>query len=62
MLHANLIHEFRESTIEDEPILGAVLAMPDGRFCPLSWFERVLLALHLTDAPALAAKHFGRAR
>jgi hypothetical protein len=58
MHHATLDHEYRESTIEDEPILGPVLTMPDGRLHPLSWFERVLLALHLTSAPALAAKHF----
>ncbi|HEV8691764.1 MAG TPA: hypothetical protein VGQ91_15790 [Ideonella sp.] len=58
MYEAALVREYRESTIEDEPILGAVLAMPDGRIKPLSWLERVLLALHLTNAKALEAKYF----
>ena len=50
--------EYQESKIEDEPILGPVLAMPDGRIQPLSWLERVLLALHLTNAKLLEARHF----
>ena len=55
---AALAREFRESTIEDEPILGTVLAMPDGRIHPLSRLERILLMLHLTSAKALEAKYF----
>ena len=49
---------FQESRIEDEPILGPVLAMPDGRMQPLSWLERVLVALRLTNARSLEARYF----
>jgi hypothetical protein len=58
MYETTWVQEYRESTIEDEPILGAVLAMPDGRVKPLSVLERVLLALRLTNAKALEAKYF----
>jgi hypothetical protein len=50
--------EYQESRIEDEPILGAVLAMPDGRIQPLTWWERVMVALHLTNAKVLEARYF----
>lgn len=50
--------EYQESRIEDEPILGPVLALPDGRIQPLTWMERVLLALRLTDAKGLEARYF----
>ncbi|KNZ33463.1 MAG: hypothetical protein AD742_06080 [Methylibium sp. NZG] len=50
--------KFQESRIEDEPILGPVLTMPDGRVQPLSWLERVLLALRLTNARSLEARYF----
>ncbi len=50
--------EYQESKIEDEPILGPVLAMPDGRIQPLTWLERVLVALHLTNARLLEARYF----
>jgi hypothetical protein len=50
--------EFQQSKIEDEPILGPVLSMPDGRMQPLTWFERVLLALGLTNAKMLEARYF----
>ena len=50
--------QFQESRIEDEPILGPVLAMPDGRVQPLSWLERVLVALRLTNARSLEARYF----
>ena len=50
--------EYQESRIEDEPILGAVLALPDGRIQPLTWMERVLVKLHLTDAKALEARYW----
>ena len=36
---------YQESRIEDEPILGPVLALPDGRFKRLTWLERGLLAV-----------------
>ena len=51
-------HGFQESRIEDEPILGRVLAMPDGRVQPLTWLERVLVALRLTNAKLLEARYF----
>lgn len=49
--------DFAQSRIEDEPILGTVLRLPDGRVQLLSWWERVLVALHLTDAQALEARY-----
>ena len=49
---------YQESRIEDEPILGAVLALPDGRIQPLTWLERVMVTLHLTNAKALEARYF----
>jgi hypothetical protein len=52
---------FQESRIEDEPILGAVLAMPDGRIQPLTWMERLQVRLHLTNAKALEARYFSAA-
>lgn len=51
-------HGFQESRIEDEPILGPVLAMPDGRVQPLTWLERVMVALRLTNAKLLEARYF----
>ncbi len=50
--------QYRESTIADEPILGPVLFMPDGSIRPLSWLERLLVALRLTSAKDLEARHF----
>ena len=50
--------DYQESRIEEEPILGPVLAMPDGRVHPLSWLDRVKLRLHLTDARALESRYF----
>ncbi len=52
------VRAYKESRIEEEPILGAVLALPDGRIQPLTWLERVLVALHLTDAKALEARYW----
>lgn len=49
---------FQESRIEDEPILGPVLAMPDGRVQPLTWLERVMVALRLANARSLEARYF----
>ena len=50
--------EYQESRIEDEPILGTVLAMPDGRIQPLTLWERLLVTLHLTNAKVLEARYF----
>jgi hypothetical protein len=50
--------EYQESRIEDEPILGPVLAMPDGSIKRLSWLERLLLRLHLTNAKMLEARYY----
>jgi hypothetical protein len=52
------VRAYQESRIEDEPILGPVLALPDGRIQPLTWTERVLLALRLTNAKALEARYY----
>lgn len=47
-----------ESKIEDEPILGPVLFLPDGSIRQLSWMERLLVKLGLTNAKALEARYF----
>jgi hypothetical protein len=52
------VREYQESKIEDEPILGAVLAMPDGRIQPLTWMERLLVTLRLTNAKLLEARYY----
>jgi hypothetical protein len=52
---------YQESRIEDEPILGPVLALPDGRVQPLTLMERVLVRLHLTNARALESRYFKQA-
>jgi hypothetical protein len=54
--------DYQESRIEDEPILGPVLTMPDGRMQRLSLLERMLVALRLTDAKRLEAIYFRPAR
>jgi len=58
MSEAVQARKFQESRIEDEPILGAVLALPDGRIQPLTWLEKVQLKLHLTNAKLLEARYF----
>ena len=58
MYDATLRREYSESTIEEEPILGRVLALPDGRVQPLSWADRLLLTVGLTNARRLEAKYF----
>jgi len=58
MAEAARVREYQESRIEDEPILGAVLTLPDGRIQPLTWLERVLVTLHLTNAKLLEARYF----
>ena len=55
------VREYQESRIEDEPILGAVLVLPSGTIQPLTLWERVLVALHLTSAKALEARYFNLA-
>ena len=49
--------QYRESAIEDEPILGMVLVLPDGSIRALTWFERLMVALHLTNAKTLEARY-----
>jgi hypothetical protein len=56
------IREYQESKIEDEPILGPVLTLPDGRMQPLTMLERLLVSLHLTNAKLLEARYFKSAR
>ncbi len=48
---------FQESKIEDEPILGKVLRLPDGRIQTLTFFERLLVALGLLTAKKLEARY-----
>ena len=52
------IRPYQESRIEDEPILGPVLTLPDGRIKPLTLLERVLVALRLTNAKALELRYY----
>ncbi|HET7524499.1 MAG TPA: hypothetical protein VFK10_01020, partial [Burkholderiaceae bacterium] len=58
MSDATIVEAYQESRIEDEPILGPVLAMPDGSFKRLSWLERLMVRLHLTNAKALEARYY----
>ena len=58
MSEAVQARQFQESRIEDEPILGTVLAMPDGRIQPLTWLEKLQLRLHLTNAKVLEARYY----
>lgn len=58
MSESNRQTEYQESKIEDEPILGPVLMMPDGSIRQLSWLERLMVALRLTDAKQLEARYF----
>lgn len=55
MLDVLKAQEFQESKIEDEPILGRVLVFPGGRIQTLTFVERLLLTLRLTDAKRLEA-------
>ena len=52
------LRAYQESKIEDEPILGPVLMLPDGSMRPLTWLERVMVALRLTNAKLLEARYF----
>lgn len=58
MNEAHPVPQYRESRIEEEPILGRVLALPDGRIQPLTWLERVLVTLHLISVKTLEARYF----
>jgi hypothetical protein len=58
MKEAMRMPRYQESRIEDEPILGSVLALPDGRIQPLTFWEKVLVALRLTNAKNLEAHYF----
>ncbi len=58
MSQSAAVREYQESRIEDEPILGPVLTLPDGRVQPLTWLERVMVSLHLTNAKMLEARYF----
>ena len=49
---------YQESRIDDEPILGAVLTLPDGRTQPLTLWEKVLVNLRLINAKSLEARYF----
>lgn len=58
MIDSLPVREYQESRIEDEPILGSVLALPDGRIQTLTWMEKLLLALRLTNAKMLEARYY----
>jgi hypothetical protein len=48
---------FQESKIEEEPILGTVLRLPDGRIQTLTFTERFLVALGILNAKKLEARY-----
>jgi hypothetical protein len=52
------VRPYQESKIEDEPILGTVLALPDGRIQQLTWVEKLMVMLRLTNAKMLEARYF----
>lgn len=54
----SLIRPYQESKIEDEPILGPVLTLPDGRIQQLTWLERLQVALRLANAKTLEMRHW----
>ena len=62
MTQAAQAPEYQESRIEDEPILGPVLTLPDGRMKPLTLVERLLVRLRLTNAKMLEARYFKAAQ
>ena len=61
MLDLTKAHAFQESKIEQEPILGHVLVLAGGRIQPLTFVERVMAALGLTNAKKLEAKYLRQA-
>ncbi len=58
MTDASQTRIYQESRIDDEPILGSVLTMPDGRIQPLTFWEKVLVNLRLLNAKTLEARYF----
>jgi hypothetical protein len=58
MSQARQVRPYQESRIEDEPILGTVLSLPDGRIQQLTWKEKLLVMLRLTNAKLLEARYF----
>ena len=60
MSDAMIVEPYQESRIEDEPILGPVLAMPDGSFKRLSWLERVLVRFTQQRRPGESFARFAR--
>jgi len=58
MDEAMKVPQYQESKIEDEPILGPILILPDGQIKTLTFLERVLVALRLTNAKLLEARYF----
>ena len=52
--------KYQESRIEDEPF-GPVLVFPSGKIQPLTFWERVLVTLHLTSAKALEQRYLNPA-
>ena len=58
MTDATRTPAYQESRIDDEPILGAVLTLPDGRTQPLTRWEKLLVHLRLLDAKRLEARYF----
>ncbi|HZV91774.1 MAG TPA: hypothetical protein VFF72_01080 [Caldimonas sp.] len=62
MKPAHLARPYQESRIEDEPILGPVLVLPNGYVQPLSFVERLLVTLHLTNAKSLEARYLKAAQ
>ena len=59
MLDLLKAQDFRESRIENEPILGHVLVFPGGRIQSLTWFERLQVTLGLTNAKRLERHYAG---
>ena len=49
---------YQDSRIEDEPILGKVLTLPNGNIQQLTFLEKVLVTLHLTNAKAARSALF----
>ncbi len=49
---------YQDSRIDDEPILGKVLTLPNGNIQQLTFLEKLLVTLHLTNAKALEARYF----
>jgi len=58
MNDADVVRPYQESRIEDEPILGPVLTLPDGRVQPLTWLERLLVVLRLANAKSLELRYW----